>query len=239
MESAVPHRERVRRCAAGDYFLMSGVSVVVLGSLPPDRALPVVGHERAFDLGTRWESVTIELNAGAVARRQFLGEVGVDCARIMIADADGLGSWVHDEPLDGLADAVFWGGDVADAAIELKAPPVADEPPKHGWPDLPVHDAVARIHEIEGWKQARPGRRLAWDFRPHSHHWQIMRQVDRSPHEAGQIQVGGAQMLTLMTSWGDGFFPVYAERAEDGTLLRVRIELVPRRLGISPGPDRA
>jgi hypothetical protein len=228
VEPPVPHRERVRRCAAGNSFLMLGVPVVVLGSLPRERALPVVGHEKVFDFGTGWESVTIEVNDGAIAQRQLLGEVGVDWARIMLADADGLSSWVHEEPLDGLADAVFWGGsDATAAAIELQAPAVANELSKHGWLDLPVHEAAARIHEIEGWKQAQPGRRLAWDFRPHSHHWQIMRQIDRSPHEAGQIEVGGAQVLTFMTSWGDGFFPVYAERTEDGTLLRVRIEFIP------------
>ncbi|MEV0972719.1 DUF4241 domain-containing protein [Microtetraspora glauca] len=227
VEPAVPHRERVRRCVAGDSFLMLGVPVVVLGGLPRARALPVVGHEKAFDFGAGWESVTVEVNDGAVAQRHLLGKVGVDWARIMLADADGLSSWVHEEPLDGLADAVFWGASGPFAAVDLQVSAVADEPSKYGWLDLPIHEAIARIHEIEGWKQARPDRRLAWDFRPHSHHWQIMRQIDRSPHEAGQIEVGGAQVLTFMTGWGDGFFPVYAERTEDGTLLRVRIELLP------------
>jgi hypothetical protein len=69
---------------------------------------------------------------------------------------------------------------------------------------------------------------MAVDFRSHSHHWQIMRQV-RAPHvEAGSVELGDARVLCAMTSWGDGFFPVNADLDSSGDLLAVRVRSVPR-----------
>jgi hypothetical protein len=52
-----------------------------------------------------------------------------------------------------------------------------------------------------------------------------MAKVRASEVEAGQITVGGADMLCFMTSWGDGLFPVHADYGAAGGLVGVRIVL--------------
>jgi hypothetical protein len=64
---------------------------------------------------------------------------------------------------------------------------------------------------------------FAYDFRPHSHHWQVMAGVRASAHEAATITVGGATIMMAMTSVGDGFFPVHPELGESGAPVAVRI----------------
>jgi hypothetical protein len=66
---------------------------------------------------------------------------------------------------------------------------------------------------------------MALDFRPHSHHWQVMRQVRASENETGTIDLGDARILFAMTSWGDGVFPAYADYDQDGSLVAVRVQL--------------
>lgn len=157
-----------------------------------------------------------------------LGTVKVDAARLSLTDADGLASWRHDDdPLDGLADLAFWGLSAGEAAAHFDAPCSAKpgEDGVHGWTDLDVDEADELAIDIEDWIAADPDRRLGLDFRPHSHHWQVMAQVRASEHEAGRIEVGGTWTLCFMTGWGDGLFPVYADRDAAGDLVRVRIVL--------------
>src|SRR5207245_7980505 len=67
--------------------------------------------------------------------------------------------------------------------------------------------------------------KMGRDFRPHSHHFLIMKQVRETDTESGTIEVGGAKMCGFMTSWGDGFYPIYRDLDEQGQLVRVRIDL--------------
>lgn len=156
-----------------------------------------------------------------------IGLVGVDAARLVLADADGLAAWRHDDPIDGLADVAFWGLSREEAAAELGAPLLGTpgEDGVRGWADLPVRDAVERLTALDEWCAVRPDRRLAVDFRPHSHHWEVMARVRASEWEAGPIDVGGARMLCFMTGWGDGFYPVHVDRDSAGRPVAVRIVL--------------
>lgn len=52
-----------------------------------------------------------------------------------------------------------------------------------------------------------------------------MRDVRAHPHEVGELDLAGGRVLAMMTSWGDGVFPVEAEYADDGSVLRVRVTL--------------
>jgi hypothetical protein len=61
-----------------------------------------------------------------------------------------------------------------------------------------------------------------------------MRQVRASETGSGTIEVGGARILFTLTSWGDGFFPVYADRDAEGELVAVRVAFDMGRPGI-PG----
>ena len=88
----VPHRERARRAIArGDgQFTLTGIAVVAVGDLPRDRPLPVTGV-RAADGG--WAGLRVRVRDAPVAGTRQLGAVGVDTARLVFGDADGLGSW--------------------------------------------------------------------------------------------------------------------------------------------------
>ncbi|PSM37375.1 hypothetical protein C6Y14_42425 [Streptomyces dioscori] len=92
-----------------------------------------------------------------------------------------------------------------------------------GWTGLPMPDAMRLATALFDWKDADPRRRLMVDFRPHSHHWQIMRAIRASPLESGTVRVGGAQVLCAMTGQGDGWFPVTVDLDPTGRLVSVRV----------------
>jgi hypothetical protein len=223
----VPHRERARRCGpTGGGFLAFGIPVVAIEGLPRDRPLWVEGIEGDSD-GGRWHSIEVVIGDGTVATDTRLGEVGVDWARLAFADADAIGAWQHEEPIDGLADVAFWGRSEAEAATVYGAPRlnIAGEEGVYGWSDLTLASAVDRARALLAWVESDPERKMMVDFRPHSHHWQVMRQVRASETGSGVVEVGGARILFTQTSWGDGFFPVYAGRDATGTLTKIRLVL--------------
>ena len=144
----------------------------------------------------------------------------------MFADIDALKEWKHDDPIDGKADFVFWGRDAEPAAKEVNAPRLHDPDggTTYGWENLP--DADARRRGTLVWQaKEKNGWLMALDYRPHSHHWQVMQQVRRSATECGVAEVGGATMCGFMTSWGDGLYPVVVERDKGGEVVRVRLQL--------------
>ncbi|WP_412541776.1 hypothetical protein R8Z50_04280 [Longispora sp. K20-0274] len=220
----VAHRDRVRRAVAGGDpdFLITGVSVVPVAGIPSDRPLRVVAT--AHRAGG-WAQVRIEVGGGrAVASRQ-LGDIAVDCARFVFADADALSHWVHDAPIDGLADVVFWGLHEVEIAAEFGAGRTGVRGDDHyGWLNLPVAEAHAKAVALDD-RRAAGDRRFAFDFRPHSHHWQVMAGVRAAEHEAAAIEVGGASVLFAMTSVGDGFFPVHVEVDALGAPVAVRVTI--------------
>ncbi|MFD0683505.1 hypothetical protein [Actinomadura fibrosa] len=226
----VPHRERAERAAeaGGDGFTVHGVPMVVAAGLPTDRELTVSAVRRDFGrVGARWDVVAVEVEDVPIFTFRRLGVVGVDAARLSLIDADGLAAWEHENPVDGRADVAFWGRSAGEAAAEFQAPPLGTpgEDGVYGWAGLDVPEAVRRARAVGAWVDAGPDRRLAYDFRPHSHHWQVLARVRASEHEAGVIEVGGTRTMCLMTSWGDGLFPVHAEYGEDGRLVRILIVL--------------
>ncbi|MFS8197841.1 hypothetical protein ACLVWQ_04050 [Streptomyces sp. CWNU-52B] len=223
----VPHRERVRRCVerGGGCFLMHGVPVVAVGGLPRDRPLPVLATDTGVVVAVAPAPAVPPVPPVPSVRSVDLGEIRVDWARLLLGDADALDLWRHDEPVDGLADVAFWGA-AEDAAVAEFAAPELGEPGEEGvkgWTGLPVPDAMRLAGTLFDWKDADPRRRLMVDFRPHSHHWQIMRAVRASPVAAGTVEVGGARVLCAMTGQGDGRLPVAAELGPTGRLLSVRV----------------
>jgi len=84
---------------------------------------------------------------------------------------------------------------------------------------------VERIRQVASWQEAHPDQKIAVDYRPHSHHWRVMREVRASPTDSGTIEVGGAQLLFAMTPHGDGWYPVYAEYDRADQLATIRLIL--------------
>ncbi|MFF5790184.1 hypothetical protein ACFY8P_35060 [Streptomyces sp. NPDC012693] len=227
-----PHAHRAVRTGeeGGGGFSVFGVPVVAVGGVPRDRHLPVlatrVDHGDGVD--ERWSEISIRMREGQAASSVSLGDVGVDWARVLFGDVDALNAWQHDASVDGLADVAFWGAAADEAAAVFAAPELGEpgEDGVHGWTALPVAEAWDRALALSLWKD-EGGRRMAVDFRPHSHHWQIMREVRASPVGAGSVRLGDARVLCAMTSWGDGFFPVVADLDSSGDLLAVRVRFTP------------
>jgi hypothetical protein len=90
--------------------------------------------------------------------------------------------------------------------------------------DLPIDEAVERGTAVEELREARD-LKFATDFRTHSHHYLMMRQVRATETESGPIDVGDSKMCGFMTTWGDGVFPVERDLDAAGNLVAVRIVL--------------
>ncbi len=220
----VTHLHRVELALAhgkgAGYVQLSGLGCIAVGDVPRSGELAVLGQRMDEPESHRWRAVTIECRPELpVTRQEVLGEVMVDRARLIVADVDALGAWVHETSLDGKADLVFWGKDAESAAATLSAPLQPEG--VYGWTDLPLDEAIARSAAVEAL-----GLQLSVDFRPHSHHYQLMAQVRASQSESGTLTVGGAQLCGFMTTWGDGMFPVARELGPGGELVRIRIDLV-------------
>jgi hypothetical protein len=218
-EQQVPHRERVGYAIATREpgFLIMGVPVLAI-EVPAGRALPVTAVPGEHG----WKSMRIGFSDEPVAESWVFWEIGVDHARFVFGDAEALGSWEHDRPIDGRADLVFWGRDQEQVAAEFDAPRLGDQ---HGWIDLPVEEAYERGLAVEARRNEPGGPTFAFDFRPHSHHWRVMALVRASDREAGVIRVGGADILMAMTSVGDGFFPAYIDVDAAGNPVALRIAI--------------
>ncbi|MFJ8865417.1 hypothetical protein ACIRD6_06590 [Streptomyces sp. NPDC102473] len=223
-----PHARRARRTAVegGGSFLMFGVPVVVVGGVPSDHHLPVFASrvDLGDGVGPRWSKISVRVSAAEAESSVPLGDIGVDWARVLFGDAVALNAWQHDEPVDGLADVAFWGAAAEEAAATFAAPELGEpgEDGVRGWTGLAMAEAMEKALAVQSWKE-ETGRRMRVDFRPHSHHWQIMREVRASEVETGTVDVGDARVLCAMTSWGDGYFPVSADLDASGAVVAVRV----------------
>jgi hypothetical protein len=150
---------------------------------------------------------------------------GVDEARLIAVDVDGLAAWDDRNSQDGKADVVFWGSNAADVAAEVGASPIdfAGEANLFGWANLTFDDARDRAERVRSLRSDE--RKFAVDFRPHTHHWQVMRNVRATRTESGVLDLAGARLCMFMTTWGDGAFPIEADLDPAGQVLRIRIEV--------------
>lgn len=227
----MPHLVRLDRLLAaspgGAEVPFHGMWGVAVRGVPSDRALPVLGQR--MDAGGpdagRWRSVWVHCGGGTAVDAIEAGYVLVDEARLLFADPQVLGGWRTNEPVDGLADVVFWGRDEIAAAERLGAAPIDDggDKPIFGWLDQPLDEATALVERVEALRA--DGLRFAVDIRPHDDHHRLLAQARRAPTGSGAIDVAGQTVTGFFTSWGDGAFPVYRDVAADGSLVRVRVEL--------------
>jgi hypothetical protein len=195
---------------------------LVTTAVPANRALPIVGRRLGKGrFADCWDHVAVRLGDGTVTASRKLGEAGVDFARLVCMDHAALDHWQHEDSLDGLADFVFWGRDAAALARTMKAPATGEG---YGWLDLPLAEAEAKALAADTIK-AENRWLLAMDLRPHSHHFHALAAARKSPHGAGTIEVGGAQVCLFFTSWGDGVFPIYLDLDGKERPVQVRVQL--------------
>jgi hypothetical protein len=224
----VPHRERVRRAApsgGGGGFLVNGVWVVAAAVETGE--LPIEGIRVDFGgrVGEQWAVIVIGARSADVASTREIDIVGVDHARVLIADADALSRWQHELPMDGQADLAYWGAGAQAVRDEFGGEPLPDQPDVLGWANLDAGSAFTKAQQLEVWQEANPDRKFAFDFRPHSHHWVALRAARTAEHEIGVFEFEGVRACLAITGWGDGLFPVLADFDGDGKLVRVRLVL--------------
>jgi len=226
VEERVSHRHRVDLAlqqgdGAGE-VQFHGVWAVSVSDVPVNMPLSVLA-ERSESNHQRWKRVIVECRRKMhIARSEKVGFVGVDYARLMIGDVDALGVWEHERSFDGLSDYVFWGRDASEVATAVRAPRLSQT--EFGWVNVPEEVAQERGMAVQDYQEKR-GLKLAGDYRPHSHHWQVMTQTRKSPTESATIKLAGSILCSFMTTWGDGVFDVYRDLNDIGELVQVRIEL--------------
>ena len=218
------NRAALDACVAGGAqpFAIAGIQGVAIPGMPRDRALEVRGVRLdGGEFKGLWQAVYVDLQPGVEAARTVeLGRVAVDTARLLFADADALGAWVHDEAIDGLADFVFWGQDAAKTAAATGAKDLGEA--TFGWADVPVEEAIEHGMDVEDHRDDE-GLVFATDFRPHSHHHRMLSQMRDSADEAGTLALGPASLVAFFTMWGDGEFPVLLDLDADDRPVRCAV----------------
>jgi hypothetical protein len=164
--------------------------------------------------------VTVELREGETARTVALGTMLVDTARVGLFDREALAEWNEHEPSDGLADVAFWGGDEDEVARRFGVGRIAEG--VYGRENLPYAEAVELGRALHALRESRE-LRFAFDFRPHTHPFHLLAQIRAREDEAGTIELGGLTSCGLMTTWGDGWFPVELDVDAAERPLRLRV----------------
>lgn len=191
--------------------------------LPTVAKMPVIGTRVGDgELSRSWRYVDLVVQPGVtVHERDEVGEIVVDFDRLMFVDKRSLQHWKHTESLDGKADLVFWGSDADKLAKAVNAP-WHEEEGCFGWHGLGLDEAMERGQAVEE-KTRKKGWNLDSDFRPHSHHYHVLRQICSTPTESGTLEVAGASICAFHTTWGVGLFPVERHLDAGGAVVRVRI----------------
>lgn len=202
------------------YFEHEGVPGVAVPNVPMHTELPVSGLR--IDGGPfngLWQAIFVDfVHQPRAARTIEAGCIVVDAARAGFFDVDALAGWKHDEAVDGKADVALWGLHGEEVARRFNVGRLDAD--NFGWMDLPVaqaHQVAQQLEQLRSTGELR----FAFDLRPHSHHYVMMKQVRSRPTESGVIGISGQQAVCgFMTSWGDGEFPVMLDFDETGTLTR-------------------
>lgn len=225
----IPHRRRVDLAlqhgrGAGE-VQFHGIWAVAVSGVPTNQPLQVFGERCEEPNAERWRRVIVQCRPDQqVSKSLEVGVIAVDYARILIADIDALGIWKHDESLDGSADYVFWGRDAKLVAAAVNASTTGGS--EFGWLNVSVDTAEKSAIIVENYRDEY-SLKVATDYRPHSHHWQVMKAVRESQTESSTTELGGLQVCNFMTTWGDGLFSVYRDLGDFDELLQIRIEMEP------------
>jgi hypothetical protein len=224
----IPHRQRIdlsiKQGKGAGEIQFHGIWAVAISGVPIATPLRVVGERCDEQNPDRWRRVIVQCRPDMRSVQvQKVGFVAVDYARILIADVDVLGTWKHEESIDGMADFIFWGRDAERIATTLKVPCVGDT--EFGWVNVPVETATKNGIAVQEHRDEH-SLKVAVDYRPHSHHWQVMRSTrQNNPTESSTTEIGGEKVCNFMTTWGDGLFQVYRDLDCFGQLVQIRIEM--------------
>jgi hypothetical protein len=208
---------------AAEVFL-HGIHAIAISGLPPNQPLSIEGRPMEDGpFAKHWRDISLIIKPEAVVAQSIkIGHVAVDMGRLMFCDLDAMGEWQHQDTIDGLADLVFWGKDAQRLATKFGAMHIDGS--IFGVINKPIDELAALAFQVQKHLELHH-LVAAIDFRPHSDHWRMLKAVAECETESGDIELGKSRCCGFMTSWGDGFFPIYLELDEKAAPIKLRIEL--------------
>ncbi|MDX3725936.1 hypothetical protein [Streptomyces caniscabiei] len=214
-ELGQPLSERARAVSlSGGGHLREWLCEAVAVPAAADRTLTVRATTSPSPFDEEPTIATLEISLGRVwpgtAERSVpvrLGDLPVDRCGMVIGDAVGLDVWtgMDDEPVDGRADVTYWGRYEDDAYAQFGGERIAQYGVDglHGWLDLPVAEAAARVAELTAWRDRLHGKGLMVSIDKHTDFHRFRRAGWHHPLHVGAIEVGGCQVLGIEWDQGD------------------------------------
>jgi hypothetical protein len=228
LPTRVPHTTRVREALADGNIAVvpyNHLWSVVIGGLPSDRPLEVVGEvlPAGEEFAGRWRWIDVVVDASArVARTESMDGVMAEHGQILFTGLSPLGHFRMWESLDGLADFVFRGPDAEAVARRVGAATLDGE--YFGWLNLPEAELDEHARSTQDLIE-REKLKVGVDYRPHCNLERLNAQARSSQDDWGRLTLGGARVVGGGNRWGDGIFTVSRLFDRKDRLVRVRVEL--------------
>ena len=153
---------------------------------------------------------------------ELVGHVGVDSGQVLIVDPCYISQWVPESETNR---GEFWGGDKVAVAARLKEvyPELVLEKKPTGQIMIRANSEVSGpgiVERIKHVMKAYDLNGLAYQEKGDSSYWEC---CDQTLTEKGAGTVMGGLALASTTGVGDGVYPVYAERDQDGRIMALTI----------------
>lgn len=228
LERRIPHLERARLAVEAG----GGAGVVhynqhwavAIGGLPTDRTLRIEAVPMPDgEFAGRWRSIDVVIDAESpVACSLPVQGVMVEHGQLICADLDAFGQFRMWEPIDGLADFVFWGKDAPSIAEKFQANEF--EGGHFGWRDVPDAEVHRYAQPVQDWIASRK-LYAGVDYRPHCNLEKLNAQIRETELESGRLDLAGSRVCGFGNRWGDGIFTVIRDLDAQGRLVRIRLDV--------------
>ena len=228
LERRIPHLERARLAveAGGGAGVVhyNRLWAVAVGGFPTTRALRIEATPMPpGEFRGRWRSIDVVIDAdGAAVQSLPVQGVMVEHGQLICADLEAFGQFRMWEPLDGLADLVFWGKDAPAIAEKFQASRLDER--HFGWLNVPNAEIRRFADPVQDWIKSEK-LHAGVDYRPHCNLEKLNGQIRDNEHESGQLDLAGVRVCGFSNRWGDGIFTVIRDLDAMGRLLRVRLDV--------------
>lgn len=228
LDRRIPHLERARLAveAGGGAGVVhyNNLWAVAVGGLPAGQTLRIEATPMPQgEFARRWRSIDVVIDAeGVVARSLPVQGVMVEHGQMICADLEAFGQFRMWEPLDGLADFIFWGQDAPAIAEKFQASRLDDR--HFGWLNVPDSEIHRFAQPVQAWIESQ--QLLAGvDYRPHCNLEKLNAQIRDKELESGQLELAGVRVCGFRNRWGDGIFTVIRDLDASGRLVRIRLDV--------------
>ena len=228
LDRRIPHVERARLAveAGGGAGIVqyNNLWAVAVGRLPDNRALRIEAMPMPpGEFAGRWRSIDVVIDAdAAVAKSSPVQGVMVEHGQLICSDLQAFGMFRMWEPLDGLADFVFWGKDASSIAKKFQTPQI--DSGHFGWLNVPDAQVGQLAQPVQAWIESQK-LYAAVDYRPHCNLEKLNAQIRNTEIRAGQIELAGVRVCGFDNRWGDGIFTVIRDLDANGRLVRIRLDV--------------